>query len=135
MDNNTFPIGKIYDIAFSISGEDQTAFSHLSGDYNPIHLDVVHAQERGFAAPVVYGGLLLAKLSQVIGMSAPGSIGVWSGVKMDFCHPLLVGEQATLQAEISQVSEATRSLVMKVFIRTPNALIASGKAMATLFET
>jgi len=98
-----------------------------------MHLDAAHARALGFDGAVVYGALFVAKLSQIIGMQAPGRLGLWSSVSMNFRSPLIVGEQATLSAEITQVSEAARTLVMKIAVRKGETLIANGQAMATLF--
>ena len=127
------PVGFVRSITFSVTEHDQAEFARLSGDTNPIHLNADHARARGFAGPVVYGGLLLARLSQIIGLWIPGEAGLWSGVQLDFRHALLVNEPASLTAEITHVSEATRSLVLKVTVASGDRIIASGKAMATLF--
>ena len=57
---------------FVVSEAEQSSFAVLSGDFNPLHLDSDFAQARGLAGSVVYGGLIVAKVSQVIGMRLPG---------------------------------------------------------------
>jgi len=129
-----FSVGQRADVEFSVSAEQQEQFAQLSGDRNPVHLDAAFARLHGYPAPVVYGGLLVAKLSQLVGMSFPGEHGLWSSLQMDFRAPLLVGEPARVTAEIGQVSEATRSLVLKVAVRCGDRLVASGRAIGTLHK-
>jgi 3-hydroxybutyryl-CoA dehydratase len=127
-----FGVGQQIAVDFCVTEDMQESFALLSGDRNPVHLDAEFAAAKGFAAPVVYGGLLIAQLSRAVGMSFPGALGLWSSVQMDFRSPLLVGEQARLTAEIFQISEATRSLVLKVAVRCGDKLVASGRAIGTL---
>ena len=127
-----YPTGLRESIDFRVSQADMAAFAALSGDDNPLHLDAAFAREKGFDGPVVYGALLVAKLSRLIGTRLPGPEGVWSGLKMDFRQPLYVDQDARIEAEVQQVSEAARSLVLKVRIEADGRLIASGSAMATL---
>lgn len=127
-----FVIGQKWAINFFVSAEEQAAFAKLSGDYNPIHLEPAAAEQAGFPRPIVYGALLISKLSSIIGMEIPGALGVWSGVQIDFRNPLLVGQGARMEVELVQISDATKSYVMKVSVRSDEKLIASGKALATL---
>lgn len=131
------PVGELFaqseaSLDFSVSMVDQQAFSVLSGDFNPLHLDPGFARERGLAGPVVYGGMMVAKISNLIGMRLPGSSGIWSSLKIDFREPLYVDEAARLVAEISHYSEAMRSLSLKLRITCGERLIATGSVLATL---
>jgi len=53
---------------FVITLEDMSSFSIISGDYNPLHIDNKFAIDKGFEGVVVYGGLIIAKISKLIGM-------------------------------------------------------------------
>jgi 3-hydroxybutyryl-CoA dehydratase len=132
VDVRAFTVGTVRELDFVVSEDDQLVFSKVSGDVNPLHLDAATARTRGLAGPVVFGGLLIAKLSQLIG-TLLDSHGLWSSVRMDFRSPLLVGEPARLTVEISQASESTRTLVLRATIRSRDRTIATGGATATLF--
>jgi len=56
----------------------------------------------------VYGALLVAKISQLIGMELPGSDAVWAGLDIQFVSPLFVGQTAEIEATLSRVSAAVR---------------------------
>lgn len=129
-----FSVGEKVAIAFKISEADQRQFAQVSGDLNPVHLDRDYAARMGFVGLVVYGGLLVAKLSQVIGLHLPGPVGLWSNLQIDFRQPLLVGEAAELTAEITQISEASRSMVVGFTIASASGVVAKGKALTTLMK-
>jgi acyl dehydratase len=119
---------------FAIEATDQHAFAALSGDRNPLHLDASFALARGLSGSVVYGGLIVAKISQVIGMTLPGPAGIWAALKIDFREPLYVGEKARLAASVSHRSEATRTLSVAIKVTCGERTIATATALAKLFD-
>jgi acyl dehydratase len=122
------PEGATARFSFSISAEDMDAFALLSGDTNPLHTDDAFARAKGFAGRVVYGGLLVAQVSRLLGMELPGRDGVWMGLKIDFRNPLFIDEPAELDAVVDRVSEAVSLVRLKFSIRAGERLIATGTA-------
>jgi 3-hydroxybutyryl-CoA dehydratase len=116
---------------FCVSAGDQQAFAQLSGDHNPLHLDPEFARNRGFEGAVVFGAMIVAKISHIIGMQLPGPDGIWSSLKIDFRSALLVGETAKLTVSIVHRSDATRSLMLKIHVACGAKTIATGMALAT----
>jgi acyl dehydratase len=120
------------ELDFAITEDDQLAFANVSGDFNPLHLDADFARARGFSGAVVYGAMIVARISQIVGMELPGSSGIWSSLKIDFRNPLYVGETAHLFAEVIHYSEATRSLSLKIKVTCADRAIATANALVTL---
>lgn len=117
---------------FSVDDAEMEAFAALSGDRNPLHRDQAFATARGFSGCVVYGALLVAKVSRLIGMELPGRDALWNSVQMQFSAPLIVGEQARLEATLVQVSEAARSMMLVLTIISGEKTIARGKALVSV---
>lgn len=115
-----------------VTDDDMAAFAALSGDRSRIHVDADYARAVGFEGKVVYGGLLVAALSRLVGMMLPGSIGVAAGWRIDFHSPLYVGQEAVLEAELVQLSEAARLAKLKYTIQSGDRLIAKGSAEAKI---
>lgn len=124
--------GLSYSIEFQISAESMRSFAEVSGDRSPLHKDDEFARGRGFKSRIVYGGLILAQASRLLGMHLPGSRGLWTGVSMDFRAPLYVGERAVMEGRITQRSEAARALVIRLTVRTSDRLVATGVAHAVV---
>jgi len=120
--------GQRAEFAFEIGAEQMRAFAALSGDHNPLHADPAFALARGFEGEVVYGGLLVAQVSRLIGMELPGRFAVWHRLQIDFRKPLYVGQPARLSAEIQHVSEAASALTLKFRIESGGEILASGSA-------
>ncbi len=128
-----FVIGDALRLPFLVSAEEQLAFAKLSGDHNAIHLDAGIARARGLDGSVVYGGLLVAKISRVVGMHWPAEKGLWASLDIRFRKPLLVGEEAVLCATMEDFSPVTGGLTIKVVIESHETKIATGTILAVLF--
>lgn len=105
-------------------------FRRLSCDDNPLHTDDTYARQLGFEGRVVYGALIVARISCLIGMHLPGPGGVWAGLKMDFRSPLYIDEEAALNGTVTHRSEAAKLLTLGLRIDTVDRCIATGSAEA-----
>ncbi|MCE6960021.1 (R)-hydratase [Cereibacter sphaeroides] len=108
------------------------AFRSLSGDDNPIHFDPDYARLRGFAGPIVYGGLLVAEISRLLGTMMPGHGCVWQSLTLRFRKPLFVGHAARLEASVKHETPHLGIILVTFVIRSGEARIAEGEAMALL---
>jgi acyl dehydratase len=115
-------------IEFSITAQQMQQFAELSGDFNPMHTDAAFARGKGFDGVVVYGALLVAKVSQLIGMRLPGRDSVWASVALDFRRPLYVDQVAQVEGVIIEVSESTGMVVLKLTVRAFGKVLANGTA-------
>lgn len=118
--------------SFVVSDSDMETFASLSGDRNPLHCDDTFARSKGFAGRVVYGALLVARISQVIGMELPGRDAVWTGLEIQFVSPLMLGEAAEIEATVARISPAVRALELTLRIHSGGRVIARGKASAVV---
>jgi 3-hydroxybutyryl-CoA dehydratase len=119
-------------VDFTITAEDMEKFAALSGDYNPLHRDQDFARQKGFKGTVVYGALLIAKISGLIGMQLPGLDSLWGSIAMQFNQPLYVGEPARAEGAVVAVSKSTGLIVLKLTVRSNDRLLAMGKAEVLL---
>jgi acyl dehydratase len=115
-------------VEFSITAEQMEQFALLSGDCNPLHTDEEFARRKGFQGRVVYGALLVAKVSQLIGMELPGRDSVWASVSFDFRKPLFVDQPAEAEGVIASVSESTGLVELNLTVRAAGKLLARGRA-------
>ena len=104
------------------------SFMEISGDMSPVHTDVNYAKSRGFDGVLVYGGILIAQISRMVGMHLPGRDALWSSLNIHFARPLLVGQTAELEARVEHISEATSSIELKFKITSQGKTLAKGSA-------
>jgi 3-hydroxybutyryl-CoA dehydratase len=121
--------------SFRISATDMDTFAMLSGDHNPVHSDVAFAAACGFDKPIVYGGLLVAQISRLIGMDLPARNGIWYSLRLDFRGPLYVGEEARLIAEVGDISSSVGLLTLAIRIESSASLVACGTVEVVMAGT
>jgi len=110
------------------------SFMEISGDMSPVHTDVNYAKSRGFDGVVVYGGILVAQISRMVGMHLPGHDALSRGLNIHYVRPLLVGQQAELEARVAHISEATSSIELKFKITSQGKTLAKGSAAVQILK-
>jgi 3-hydroxybutyryl-CoA dehydratase len=115
-------------VDFHVTAQQMQQFAELSGDFNPLHTDDAFARSKGLEGAVVYGALMVAKVSQLIGMRLPGRDSVWASVSLDFRRPLYVGQAAQVEGVVTEVSESTGMVGLKLTVRAAGKVLAKGTA-------
>ena len=124
--------GDVTTVDFSIDDRQMQQFAELSGDFNPLHTDEAFARAKGFEGKVVYGALLVAKISQLIGMHLPGRDSVWASIALDFRKPLYVERAAQAEATVASVSDSTGLVELALRVRAEGVVLAKGRAEVIL---
>lgn len=88
-------------------------FATYSGDYNPLHMDESFAASTPFKRRVVHGMAYGSFISRLIGMDLPGEGALWTSQSFQFIKPVFLGDVLKLTVEITQISEASRTLRLK----------------------
>jgi acyl dehydratase len=101
-------------------------FQEVAQDTSRIHCDRAFAQARGYADVVVYGGIMLAHLSHLVGMRIPGPDGTSIGWSVKFHNPLYVDEEAEITLEVVNVSAATGVVEGRFSIMAAQRKVATG---------
>lgn len=113
---------------FRISREEIDQFAEFSGDYSPLHMSDDFARAKGYTGRVVHGALLVAHLSRAIGMRLPGERAVWTGLTLSFRHPVIAGEEVSLQVTVNHVSQAARVLEVSIVATACDRRAVTGTA-------
>jgi len=115
-------------VGFTITSSQMRQFAELSGDFNPLHTEPAFAQAKGHPGPVVYGALLVAKVSQLIGMQLPGRDGTWASLSLDFKRPLYVDQPAEVEGTVKSVHASTGWVELSLVVRSQGKVLAKGRA-------
>ena len=106
------------------------AFSVLTGDISPLHMDRDFARQRGFNDRVVHGVLLGGLVSRLVGVHLPGRDCLLHSMTMKYLAPVYAGETVRVTGTVEQVSIAAKAMTVQVSILNlmSNAMAAKGKA-------
>jgi len=126
--------GRTVVVELSVDDAQMQKFAELSGDFNPLHTDDAFARSKGFQGRVVYGALLVAKISELIGMRLPGKNSVWTGLSVEFLLPLYVDESAQLEAVVTRASVAARLVELKLTLHRHGKRLCRGRAEVVVVD-
>ncbi len=123
---NEIEIGLKEQFEITILEEMMTNFCAISGDINPLHLDSSYAQSHNFKDRVVYGLLISAFYSTLVGVYLPGKYAILQAINIKFNNPVFIGDQLIISGEITYTNDAFNVIEMKAKI-----LNQDGKKVST----
>ena len=115
-----------------ITEELMAQFARLSGDVNPLHTDESYAKTTRFGRRVVYGQLLNAFFSRLVGHYLPGKRALYLSQNSKFSAPAFVGDRLRVKGRIASIHESVRLMEIETTVcRLPGEeILLTGKAQA-----
>lgn len=118
-------IGQAHETVHTITEDDITRFAEVSGDYNPLHMDDEYAAKTPFGKRIAHGALTASYISGILGNNLPGPGAIFTGLSMRFRRPVYIGDEVTVRAEVSEMSERGFRVTLSV------ACLVNGKRVIT----
>ncbi len=122
--------GDYYERTFSITQEQINKFAELSGDKNPLHIDLEYAANSPFGKPIVHGVLTISIFSQIIGMEFPGAGTIYLGQNLNFRRPVFPDHEYRAELEVTEVIEGKHiaSIQTRIYDTETNKIVLDGFA-------
>ncbi|KAK9848574.1 hypothetical protein WJX84_009051 [Apatococcus fuscideae] len=111
-----------------LSAKEVASFCHSTGDFNPIHCDLVQAQKAGFEGMVIPGLLVASMFPAIIAAAFPGAIYLSQTLK--FRHPAVV--PADIKATVTFVNTKQGFTEFNTVACEGQTVIVDGTAKALL---
>ena len=105
-----------------------TSFQNISGDDNPLHLNIDFAISSGFKDRVVYGLLTSSFYSRLIGVYLPGKYALLMSIKIDFIKPVFIKDKMTVVGEVVEIDERFKFIIIhSKILRNKNEEISNAQ--------
>ena len=124
-------IGLKHGFDATLTSEDAVGFAALSGDINPLHTDAEYARSAGFAGPVLFGMLVSALYSRLVGVYLPGKYALLQGIDIDFNAPCYAGDRLRVEGQIIFLSDVYRRCEIRASIRRDGTKLISRAVIRT----
>lgn len=97
------PLGMKAEFTKTITETDVALFAAVSGDFNPVHVDAVAAQQSRFGTRIAHGMLTASLICPVLGMALPGPGTIHLSQALRFLHPVRIGDTITAEVEVVEL--------------------------------
>jgi 3-hydroxybutyryl-CoA dehydratase len=131
----SFQIGDEGRFSKTISESDVYTFAGITGDFNPLHINKVAAEQSRFGRQVVHGALVSAFVSTVLGIYMPGPGTIYLEQKSAFVKPVYIGDTVTAVVTISEIDERRSALLDTKVYNQAGELVLDGYAKVKLPKT
>lgn len=122
-------IGQTDELYHQVTESDLDAFCNLTGDDNPLHMDVEYASKTNFKERVVHGMLTASFISTMIGTQIPGKGSLLSEQHIRFLVPVRIGDMIRVWVKVKNISQAERIVFLKTVIYNQhNKKVVDGEA-------
>lgn len=100
-----------------ITEEDVYLYAALSGDVNPVHLDIEYARQTRFGQRIAHGLLVAGLISTVIGTRIPGPGAIYAGQTLRFRRPVFLDDTITVTATITKYDQDSGRMTLETVCR------------------
>ena len=122
-------VGMSATITRVVTTEDIEAFSSITGDRNPIHLDEEWASKTRFGGRIAHGMLTGGLVSAVIGTRLPGPGNIYIKQTLEFRGPVRPGDTVTAEVRISHLEPAKNRVFLDTTCRCGDIEVLRGEAV------
>ena len=95
------------------TAEDVKAFSVLSGDINPVHLDEEYASKTMFGSRIVHGALASSIFSTIFANILPGPGCIYLKSENKFLKPIYLNTNIFFKVEVVDILQEKKRVIFK----------------------
>ena len=104
-------IGDTATLKKTISEKDINQFARISGDYNPVHVNLDKARESIFGERIAHGMLIASYISTVLGMKMPGEGTIFLEQSCKFIKPVRIGDTIEVFVEFEEIINEKKGII------------------------
>ena len=135
MEFESLVVGAASEWSRTITETDVVLYAGITGDFNPVHMNAVHAAAGPFGGRIAHGMLTAGLISAAMAQGVPGPGAVYLSQSLSFRQPVRIGDTITARVEVLEVKPRTRRLRLSTSCRNQEGVVVlDGEAMVLLPE-
>ncbi len=130
---NQIPLEKIeigMEVSYSqtITDTDVKAFSGISGDKNPVHMDDEYAKNSRYKKRIAHGMLSASFFSALFGTKIPGEGCVYVSQSLRFKRPVYLDDTVVASVTVTNVDLKKKRVFFQTVCKVNNKIVIDGEA-------
>ena len=98
------------DFEVTVISEMMDQFLAISGDINPMHVDIDYAKSNGYNDKLVYGMMTASFYSTLVGVYLPGKYCILQEIETSFYNPVYIGDVLTIKGVATEKNKVLRRI-------------------------
>lgn len=112
-----------------ISTEDVQAFSNVTGDKNPVHLDGEYARISIFGDRIIHGMIVGSLYSKLIASDFPGPGSIYLHQSLDFIKPIFHNSFLTIKFKVINIKVEKKIVEIETLCFVDKSVAVKGTAI------
>ena len=112
----------------TITDADIKAFSGISGDKNPVHMDEEYAEKSRYKKRIAHGLISASYFSALFGTKIPGEGCVYVSQSLRFKKPVYLGDTVTASVIVTKIDLIKRRVFFRTICKVKNRIAIDGDA-------
>lgn len=121
-------IGMEVSYSQTITDTDVKAFSGISGDKNPLHMDDEYAKNSRYKKRIAHGMLSASFFSALFGTKIPGEGCVYISQSLKFKRPVYLDDTVIASVIVTNVDLAKKRVFFQTVCKVNNKIVIDGEA-------
>ena len=121
-------IGMEVSYSQTITDADIKAFSGISGDKNPVHMDDEYAKNSRYKKRIAHGMLSASFFSALFGTKIPGEGCVYVSQSLKFKRPVYLNDTVISSVIVTNVDLAKKRVFFQTICKVNNKIVIDGEA-------
>lgn len=122
-------IGKCESLSREVTSALIKAFSEVSGDSNPLHLDEDYAATTRFGERIAHGALTASFISAALGTVMPGLGTVYISQTVRFVGPVKIGDVVETKIEVIGRDAQKNNVSLRTSCHVASKMVVDGEAI------
>ena len=121
-------IGMEVSYSQTITDADVKAFSGISGDKNPVHMDDEYASNSRYKKRIAHGMMSASFFSSLFGTKIPGEGCVYVAQSLRFKRPVYLGDTVKAIVAVKDIDLKRRRVFFDTICKVKNKVVIDGEA-------
>jgi len=112
----------------TITDADIKAFSGISGDRNPVHIDQEYASASRYGKRIAHGLMSASFFSALFGTKLPGPGCVYVSQTLNFKRPVYIDDTVIAEISVTKIDRLKRRVFFDTICKVKGKIVITGSA-------